>query len=136
MIRLTAPHRAARDVEVAVVPMINIVFLLLLYFLIAGHLTATEGPAIELPQGGGPSQPEPAATAIMVDESGALWLGTLEVTASELHQHLLELSRESPTAAVLIRADGRAEADALQIVLEACQTAGVGQIRLATIEAG
>ncbi len=136
MIRLAAPHRAARDVEVAVVPMINIVFLLLLYFLIAGHLTVTEGPEIELPLGGAPGQPEPAATAILVDESGALWLGAHEVTAPELRQHLRELSQESPTAAVLIRADGRAEADALQLVLEACQAAGVGDIRLATIEAG
>jgi biopolymer transport protein ExbD len=134
LIRLAAPHRAARDVEVAVVPMINIVFLLLLYFLIAGHLTITEGPEIELPLGGGPGQPEPAATAIMVDDTGALWLGAHEVTASELRQRLLDLSQGSPTAAVLIRADGRAQADALQIVLEACQAAGVGEIRLATIE--
>lgn len=136
MIRLAAPHRAARDVEVAVVPMINIVFLLLLYFLIAGHLTVTEGPEIELPLGGAVSQPEPAATTILVDMNGALWLGTHEVTAPGLRQHLLELSRESTTGAVLIRADGRAEADALQLVLEACQAAGVGNIRLATIEAG
>ena len=136
MIRLAAPHRAARDVEVAVVPMINIVFLLLLYFLIAGHLTTTEGPEIELPLGGAPGQPAPAATAIMVDETGALWLGAHEVTASELRQHLLELTRESSADAVLIRADGRAQADALQIVLEACQAAGVGEIRLATIESG
>ena len=136
MIRLTAPHRAARDVEVAVVPMINIVFLLLLYFLIAGHLTMTEGPEVTLPLGGGPSQAEPAATAVMVDESGVFWLGTLEVTQSELRQHLRALARSATTASVLIRADGRAEADALQIVLEACREAGVGEVRLATIEAG
>ena len=136
MIRLAAPHRAARDVEVAVVPMINIVFLLLLYFLIAGHLRVTEGPEIELPLGGATNQPESAATTILVDMGGALWLGTHEVTVSELRQHLLELSLGSATGAVLIRADGQAEADALQMVLEACRAADVGNIRLATIEAG
>lgn len=136
MIRLSAPHRAARDVEAAVVPMINIVFLLLLYFLVAGHLTDTEGPQIELPLGGKSSQPGPAATVILVDESGAVWLGAREVGTLQLREHLLELSGKSATAAVLIRADGRADVDALQTVLQACQAAGVGEIRLATIEAG
>ena len=136
MIRLAAPHRAARDVEVAVVPMINIVFLLLLYFLLAGRLMVTEGPGIELPTGGGPSQPEPAAVAVVVDENGAFWLGTRELTEPELREHLRTLSTEAAAASVLIRADGRAEADALQIVLEACQSAGVAEIRLATIQAG
>lgn len=136
MIRLSAPHRAARDVEAAVVPMINIVFLLLLYFLIAGQLMVSAGPELELPRGGGPGQAEPAATAVMVDESGAFWVGAREVTASGLRQHLRALAQESAAAAVLIRADGRADADALQIVLEACRTAGIGEIRLATIEAG
>lgn len=136
MIRLSAPHRAARDVEVAVVPMINIVFLLLLYFLVAGHLTNTEGPRVELPLGGTPSQPGPAAAIILVDKSGALWLGSREVGALQLREHLLGLSGNSATAAVLIRADGRADAEALQTVLQACQAAGVGEIHLATIEAG
>lgn len=136
MIRLAAPHRAARDVEVAVVPMINIVFLLLLYFLIAGHLTVTEGPELELPLGGGPGQPEPAATAVMVDAGGTFWVGSGEVTESELRQQLQALTIESSSATVLIRADGRAEANALQIVLEACRSAGVTEIRLATVEAG
>lgn len=135
MIRLDAPHRAARDVEVAVVPMINIVFLLLLYFLIAGQLTVTEGPEIELPLGGALNQPEPAATAILVDAAGALWLGARQVSVTELQRHLQQISRESATARVLIRADGRAEADALQRVLEACQAADVSDIRLATIGA-
>jgi biopolymer transport protein ExbD len=136
VIRLAAPHRAARDVEVAVVPMINIVFLLLLYFLLAGRLMVTEGPGVELPTGGGPRQPEPAAVAVMVDENGAFWLGTRELTEPELRQHLQALSHEASAAGVLIRADGRAESAALQIVLEACQSAGVAEIRLATIQAG
>lgn len=135
MIRLDAPHRAARDVEVAVVPMINIVFLLLLYFLLAGQLTVTEGPEIELPVGGALNQVEPAATEILLDAAGTLWLGAQRVSVPELQRHLQQLSRESAAANVQVRADGRAEADALQRVLEACQAADVSNIRLATIGA-
>jgi biopolymer transport protein ExbD len=115
--------------------MINIVFLLLLYFLIAGRLMVTEGPEIDLPLGGGPGQAEPAVTVVKVDDTGAFWVGTQELTESELRRHLRALHKDASAGAILIRADGRAEADALQIVLEACQGAGVGDIRLATIEA-
>jgi biopolymer transport protein ExbD len=116
--------------------MINIVFLLLLYFLLAGQLMATSGPEVRLPLGGATGQAEPAATVVMLDASGGLWVGARQLTEPGLRQHLVALVRDSAAAGVLIRADGRADADALQVVLEACRTAGVREIRLATIEGG
>lgn len=116
--------------------MINIVFLLLLYFLVAGRLMDPSGPAIELPFGGGQRATAPPVATVIIDAQGVVFLGNRPVTAEALRMHLDALPTTVGTQHVLVRADGRADASVVHDVMDACRAVGVNVIELATLEGG
>ena len=133
MIRIQSQRRE-RNVEVAVVPMINIVFLLLLYFLVAGRLMDTSGPAIELPLGGGQRAAAPPVAVLVIDVTGSIYVGERVLAHADLGAYLAALPRGVGSAHVLVRADGRADASVVHEVMDACREAGIALVELATLE--
>ena len=134
MIRITTPLRGVGNVDVAVVPMINIVFLLLLYFLVAGRLTDTAGPVIELPSGGGAAATAPPATILTVDAGGAIYLGSKAVSDEELRRYLGSLPSSARLHHLQLRADSRADTAAVHRVMDACREAGIVSVEIATLD--
>ena len=133
MIRIQ-PSSRERNVEVAVVPMINIVFLLLLYFLVAGRLLDTSGPAIELPLGGGQRAAAPPVAVLVIDSAGMVFVGDRVLADTDLRAYLASLPRGVGSQHVLVRADGRADASVVHEVMDACREAGITLVELATLE--
>jgi biopolymer transport protein ExbD len=134
LIRITTPLRGVGNVDVAVVPMINIVFLLLLYFLVAGRLTDTAGPVIELPGGGGAAATAPPATVLTVDAEGAIYLGAEAINDAELRSYLGALPAAARLHHLQLRADSRADTAAVHRVMDACREAGIASVEIATID--
>lgn len=134
MIRITTPLRGIGNVDVAVVPMINIVFLLLLYFLVAGQLTDTTGPAIELPSGGGAAATAPPSTVLTVDAEGAIYLGAETVSDEDLRRYLGSLPAAARLHHLQLRADSRADTAAVHRVMDACREAGIVSVEITTLD--
>ena len=65
MIRLSRPQARARDHDDKLVPMINVIFLLLMFFLIAGNLRPLFGKEQLVPRS--LSESLPGATLFVVD---------------------------------------------------------------------
>jgi biopolymer transport protein ExbD len=134
VIRITTPLRGIGNVDVAVVPMINIVFLLLLYFLVAGKLTDTAGPVIELPGGGGAAAMAPPATVLTLDAEGSIYLGAELISDEELSSYLGSLPASARLHHLQLRADSRADTAAVHRVMDACREAGIVAVEIATLD--
>ena len=134
MIRITTPLRGVGNVDAAVVPMINIVFLLLLYFLVAGRLTDTTGPVIELPSGGGAAATAPPVTVVTLDAGGAIYLGAEEISDEDLSRYLASLPASARLHHLQLRADSRADTANLHRVMDACREAGIVSVEIATLD--
>ncbi len=119
----------------SVVPMINIVFLLLLYFLVMGRLTDKSGPAIELPVGGGARDPAAATEVLHIDRAGRVLAGDRVLGEAALARYLAERVQPARLQHVIVRADARANAAALHTVMKACRAVGIGTFELTTVAA-
>lgn len=121
---LTQPPQRRPLVE-ATLPLVNVVFLLLIFFMISGTL-APQSP-LAPPVSDMAELPENRELAILTLESGGdLSLAGQPVTLAELARSL------SPTQPVRLLADGQAPLEQLRPVLITLQNAGIREVRLVT----
>lgn len=117
--------RRRRSLDDALVPMINVVFLLLVFFLTAGKLARREESAVALPRtaGGGPAAEERALTLVLTP-SGTLLLEGEPIPLEELSERL------PADAELALAADRATPAAALFPVLSALAETGRTSVRL------
>ncbi|MDX1653716.1 MAG: biopolymer transporter ExbD [Candidatus Competibacteraceae bacterium] len=126
-----------RDEEAGIIPLINVVFLLLIFFMIAGQLSSPDALVVDPPSSreAGPARKGPLT--LLIDRQGRLALegSTLEEAqlASALGQRL---SEEGAGTTVRIKADARLEAGRLIEVMDRLREAGAEELLLLTTGGG
>ena len=122
-----------RNQEERVLPLINVVFLLLIFFMLAGRLSASDPFEVE-PQ---TSQSEgPAAKQellVLVGADGRLALDNVEMEADALKLAVAERLENAGGAAVRLKADSAAAATEVVEVMELLRAAGVEKLKLLTV---
>ncbi|MGE0483221.1 MAG: ExbD/TolR family protein [Gammaproteobacteria bacterium] len=126
---LAAPRRRARSIDDQLVPLINIVFLLLVFFMVAGQVAPTGNLEVEPPasRSRAPLPTEPMRLVLRRD--GALSLDGRAVAAVDLGAVLGEAARRTPVA---LAADHDVRAATLAPVLTALRAAGLAEVTLYT----
>ena len=113
------------------IPLINVVFLLLIFFMLAGRLSAPMPFEAEPPQSDQERRAGQAAVTVYVAADGRLAVGRTETELGEL-AGLGGERRETESGPVRVRADGNAEANRVIAVLDALREAEIGEVRLLT----
>jgi len=126
--------------EANLTPMIDVVFLLIIFFLVSSHLARREQrQRLDLPTaatGEADDDPTPRLT-INVDAAGGLSLGSEAVTPRELVERLAAAREDGDTAPrVRLRGDRAAGYGVVEPALAACAEAGVEDIALAVYGEG
>ncbi|WP_078119198.1 ExbD/TolR family protein [Thiosocius teredinicola] len=124
-----APHKRRSDDD-ALIPMINIVFLLLVFFMIAGQINAYTEDELNVP--GSTSDEALVVTAIdiSIDATGVMRVNG-EIVAAELDP-LLDTLEPDENTAVVCRVHQALPASALDPVLRTVRRLGITQLRIAT----
>lgn len=110
-------------------PMINIVFLLLVFFMVAGQITATQPQELQLPASASVTEAEVNGVEISVDAAGVIWLGGTALTGDiqpQLQQHIVE------EADLTIRVHHSLNASTFDPILRVLRGAKVSHVRLFT----
>ncbi len=130
-----------RSVEFNVTPLIDVVFLLIIFFLVSSHLAQQETQLeLNLPTASSIRQPDaqpmPRVT-INVLADGQILLGSEKVVAAEISRRLQVERREtSNNLEVRIRADRRLAYRHIEPLLLACAEAHVWNVSFAVVERG
>lgn len=131
-------HAGRRPVELNMTPMIDVVFLLIIFFLVSSHLARQETQLdLDLPAAGGD---EPAASirpriTINVLPTGQTLLGGAATPIDQIEQRLAyEQSRTGRGVEVRIRGDRSAPYRAIEPLLVACARAGVWGVSFAVFD--
>ena len=119
-----APRRRGGE---NVIPLINVVFLLLIFFMIAGSLSQTELFRVQPPESVSEAPLPPEARRILLAADGRL---ALDDRAVELDALAAALAGD--TGPVEIKADAAAPAARLLALLEVLRQAGVQEVELVT----
>ena len=116
--------------EERILPLINVVFLLLIFFLLAGRLAATDPFRVEAPRALGG---EPIGGHDMVVHIGAD--GRLAFDGSVLGGAELRtaVAQRVTSGAVRLKADGRVQARRVIAVMEILREAGIERLELLTL---
>lgn len=126
-------HRPRNDDE-SILPLINIVFLLLIFFMVAGQLSAIDPFEVEPVQSAVDGQPGPDEFMVIIGTEGRLAVNQDEVELDDLAALVREhVERHGDAARVRVKSDGRAEAVEVVGVLERLREAGVERIDLLTV---
>lgn len=131
-------HR--RSVGANMTPMIDVVFLLIIFFLVSSHLARQENRLpLELPVAStfDPTDPEKAPLTISVDDQ-ANWLVSGDVVDLETLRLILADLRitKGSDAAIRIRTDGGVQYQYVEPVLREAALAGVTDAVIAVREKG
>jgi biopolymer transport protein ExbD len=128
-----------RGVAVDITPMIDVVFLLIIFFMTTAQFARMTRAEVDLPQERGEQKtaPDEAGIVINITASGELIVSNRNVDLVELDAIVRdELNRNpdrpSHELKLLIRADRNAPATYLNRVVHTLESLGVGAARLAT----
>jgi len=130
---LVHPKRRERiKVQVPLTPLIDIVFLLLIYFLLTTNFMVDEGIKVKLPQARAAAPQTEETITVYVDQQGRAFLGTEEVSIARLFDRLKEMIGGQQNKLVVIRADRAVILNKAVKVMEIAKAAGAGRLCLAT----
>ena len=112
--------------------LIDIVFLLLIYFLLTTNFMVDEGIKIKLPKANATSPQTQKEITIVVDQQGGAFLENREVPLNELFAVLKERLAGKEDGLVVIKADKAVVLNKAVRVMDVAKAAGAGRLVLAT----
>jgi biopolymer transport protein ExbD len=119
-------------VQVPLTSLIDIVFMLLIYFLLTTNFMVDEGIKIKLPQAKASVPQTEEVITVYVDQQGRAFLGTKEVSMSALFDGLKEMIGDKEDKLVVVRADRAVILNKAVKVMDVVKAAGAGRLCLAT----
>jgi len=118
--------------ELNVTPLMDLAWTLLVVFIIMATATV-QGISVELPQASAaPSLAEPQTKAITVTGDGRIYLGTAQVTLTELQQQLRQYKAADPDLPVVVKGDAGVRYDRVIQVLDVVKQLQITNIGLVT----
>ena len=118
-----------RRVTVDLSPLMDIVFLLLIFFLVTTTILPDAGMDLELPESTTATQAEIAPTVISVSEDGSVQLDGQSVSVEGLEQAVAALPEEDRRK-ITVRADARVDYGVIVRIIDALRNAGVDGLSL------
>jgi biopolymer transport protein ExbD len=127
------PRKRKRyQIQAPLTSLIDIVFLLLIYFLLTTNFMVDEGIKIKLPQAKAAAPQTQEEITIYVDKDGRAYLMNKETPLNILFEQLKEMIGGQKDKLVVIRADRAVILNKAVKVMDLAKAAGAGRLCLAT----
>jgi len=121
-----------RDTSINLTPLVDVVFLLLIFFLLTAFFIQPEGVGVKLPEAEGTPGEVKEEIVVVVEASGKILLSDLEVSLDELEEQVRAALAQTPSRPVVIEADRRLVLQKAVSVMERCKRAGASRLIIAT----
>jgi len=136
-------HKAKREYgcEINIAPLIDVVFLLIIFFLTVSHIARIQVEPLELPEAQEGKKADPLAGGrliVNVHRDGRVAIAGQTHSLTSIRQLLVdETGREdSGPISILIRGDREASWEKIRELMNVCTDCGIGQVDVAVIEPG
>ena len=122
--------------EINLVPLIDVVLCLLIFFVVTTTFDARSVLKLELPRADGqPSEAQSKALSVLVNAQGRYFVGDREVLRTDvesLKQSLRDVAGEDRQRPILLRADARTPHQSVVTALDALGQLGFRRVAIAT----
>jgi len=116
------------------IPMIDIIFQLTIFFMVATTFKVTSGIELELPKAATVSNVTTTQLSISIVNENQIMIGSVETSFSELNARIIDESKKSSTRSVIIYGDKNMEYNLLIEVMDILRKNGYISIDLALIK--
>ena len=125
-------HRMKKKPEFMIIPMIDIIFFLLVFFMMNSLQTvAQKALAVQLPQAQSASAPAQMPIIMTLDEEGHITIDNKPVSIQESSDIMKRHMQENANAAVVLQADKRTAHGQVVVVMDMLKQAGVKRLSIA-----
>ncbi len=127
-------HRKRKyyKIQVPLTSLIDIVFMLLIYFLLTTNFMVDEGISIKLPHAKAAAPQTQKEIIVHVDHVGRVFLKNQEIPISDLFKRLKEMIGGEKDKLVVVKADRTVILNKAVKVMDLAKAAGAGRLCLAT----
>lgn len=129
------PRRiATEEIGMEMTPMIDIVFLLLIFFMVTATFQRVEtDPKVKLPtaDAADPDQRVPGTTVVNVRQDGTITVNKRVYREADLPALFMQIVSDTPNPIVVVRGDRDSHLATFLRILQACAMAGIENVRVA-----
>lgn len=126
--------RAHDEAEINITPMLDIVFIMLIFFIVTTSFVKEKGLEVSRPSNSPPKEIKKNKGPILVkiDANGNITMKGRMLEAKAVQANLEREKAEKPDSPLIIAAHPDADTNALVTILDAAEAVGVGSVSVAT----
>ena len=119
------------DTEVNLTPMLDVVFIMLIFFIVTASFVKEAGIDVSRPDAATAERKERGNILVAISDSGQIWIDKRHVDIRAVRANIERLAAENPQGSVVIQADKDSKNGILVQVMDAARLAGVEQVSIA-----
>ena len=126
--------RSRDDVQLDMTPLVDVVFLLLIFFMLSTSLSVNPGIKIDLPKSSAEQVKKKKTTLrVAIEAGGRIYLEGKKLSLSQLREKFQAVGKEQgDEALVIIEADKKVYHGLVVKVMDAAKSAGLNKLAIAT----
>jgi biopolymer transport protein ExbD len=125
-------NRVEEDAEIDMTPMLDIVFIMLIFFIVTTVFVKEAGIEVNKPGASQSIMPKNANIFIAITEDGDVWMDKRQIDVDSVRANLERLMAEQPSDVLIIQADKNTEHGVVIDVMDQIKAAGIDRISIAT----
>ncbi len=123
--------RKADEATIDMTPMLDVVFIMLIFFIVTTSFIKEAGVDIEHPLAGTAVKKPKASILIGISSKGEIWISKEQIKVEAVRAKIGKMRLDNPEGAIVIQADIKAKAGVVLEVLDAVKAAGVSDVSIA-----
>lgn len=122
--------------EINISPLIDLVFLLLIFFMVTTSFVKETGIDVQRPSAMTATVKPKAGIMVGVDSENRIFMNKKEIDVRSVRSHIARCLAEKPEGAVIIVADRESDTGTVIKVMDQCRLAGAPQVSIAASKDG
>lgn len=121
-------QKQEEETEINMTPMLDIVFIMLIFFIVTAVFVKESGETITKPKAENAEKMQLASILIAIQEDDDIWINRQVVDIDSVRTTVEKLAAENPRGTVVIQADVKSKAGIYMAVYDEVRKAGVPKI--------
>jgi biopolymer transport protein ExbD len=135
MINIRQARRSHKTAEINISPLIDLVFLLLIFFMVTTSFVKETGIDVQRPAASTAQLKEKGNILIGISRDGLIYLDRKQIDMRSVRAHVERCLAENPEGGIVVVADKASRTGLTVHVMDQCRLAGAKNISIATSKA-
>ncbi len=124
---------AEEEAEINLTPMLDVVFIMLIFFIVTAVFVKEPGILVDRPQAVTAEIPEGGSIFIAISPNNEYWIDQRNVDLAGLKPIVERMHRETPEGGVVIQADNEAQNEYVLAAMDLAKEVGIDDVTLAAV---